>query len=200
MKAPKPRRKRKGAARGPDDERRYPIGKALARIEYFETRRGMSDTREQEGRVVCEPPRRGSRKAAVSASAARNPYAGAVRRKLAAATFAASANLPVWRELGPTSIPHGQTYGSGPGSRPSVSGRCVGIVVDPTNPERLVLCSAGGGIWGSTTGACWMPLTDFEPTLSMGAIAAAPSSPNILTGSVSQIVRSISRGSRPLSS
>ena len=95
--------------------------------------------------------------------------------------FNAAVNLPVWHELGPTLIPHGQTYGKGPHSQPSVSGRCVGIDIDPTNRKHLVLCSAGGGLWESQDrGATWRPLTDQQPTLAMGAIARSPSSSNIM--------------------
>jgi hypothetical protein len=109
-------------------------------------------------------------------------YASAAAQKLQLQPkFAARANMPVWRELGPTLIPHGQTYGKGPSSKPSVSGRCVGIVVDPADRHHLVLCSAGGGLWGSQdSGATWRPLTDQQPTLAMGALALAPSSPNIV--------------------
>src|SRR5262249_31086642 len=69
----------------------------------------------------------------------------------------------------------------GGNNKPSVSGRCVGIVISPTNSQRLVLCSGGGGLWGSTDrGKTWQPLTDQQPTLSMGAIAIAPNSSNIV--------------------
>jgi photosystem II stability/assembly factor-like uncharacterized protein len=95
--------------------------------------------------------------------------------------FPAAVNLPVWREVGPTSIPEGQTYGEGGNNRPPVSGRCVGIFIDPSNRRHLVLCTAGGGLWESLdAGATWRPQTDFQPVLAMGAIAHAPSSPNIV--------------------
>ena len=95
--------------------------------------------------------------------------------------FAATAQLPVWRSLGPTLIPKGQTYGTGGNNKPPVSGRCAGICISPTDANRLVLCSAGGGLWGTfDQGDTWQPLTDQQPTLSMGAIFAAPGSPNIV--------------------
>src|SRR5580700_8789087 len=34
-----------------------------------------------------------------------------------------------WRSIGPYAIPHGQTYGQGPGSRPSVAGRVSAIAI-----------------------------------------------------------------------
>jgi photosystem II stability/assembly factor-like uncharacterized protein len=123
------------------------------------------------------------RKAGARVRAARQrPYARAAMAKLKMAPkFAATKQLPVWRPLGPMLIPKGQTYGTGGNNAPPVSGRCVGIVISPTNPAHLVLCSGGGGLWGTLDGgASWQPLTDQQPTLSMGAIASAPSSPNIV--------------------
>jgi hypothetical protein len=95
--------------------------------------------------------------------------------------FAASVGVPRWRPLGPELIPNGQTYGTGGNNRVPVSGRAVGLFIDPADARHLVLCSAGGGLWGSQDrGATWAPLTDSAPTLSMGAIAHAPNSPNIV--------------------
>ncbi|MGZ5163800.1 MAG: WD40/YVTN/BNR-like repeat-containing protein [Burkholderiales bacterium] len=166
---------------------RYPLGKALARIHYFEAQRGIALTRYERGRVVtvreATVPRARSAGSASRARSPKVPYteAAVAKAKLEPSKFAAAANLPVWRELGPTKIPRGQTYGKGGNNQPSVSGRCCGIFIDPTDRRRLILCSAGGGLWGSKdTGATWVPLTDDQPSLSMGAIAGAPSSPNIV--------------------
>jgi hypothetical protein len=166
-------------------------GKALARIQYFEVQRGLERTQFAAGRVVATMPapspaaqrRRGRRTTVSAASLTAMPsYATAFRTKRALEPgFAEAVGVPRWRPLGPDSIPNGQTYGTGGNNRVPVSGRVVGIFVDPTDPHHLVLCSAGGGLWGSQdTGATWHPLTDNAPTLSMGAIAHAPSSPNIV--------------------
>ena len=54
-------------------------------------------------------------------------------------------------------------------------------MVDRSDSRHLVLCSAGGGLWGSIdAGATWAPLTDRQPTLVMGAIAQSASSPAIV--------------------
>ena len=163
---------------------RYPAGKALGRIEYFETQRGLPRTREDDGLVISpEGPGAGARvvtrPAARPTIAARSDYSKANAEKARLApTFAAAAAVPVWRAVGPSVIPNGQTYGS---SRPPVSGRCGGIVISPTDPRHLVLCSGGGGLWGSfDQGTTWQALTDDQPTTSMGAIAAAPGAPNIV--------------------
>ena len=45
----------------------------------------------------------------------------------------------------------------------------------------IYVAAAGGGVWKTIDGgATWMPLTDTQATLSMGAIAVAPSNPNII--------------------
>jgi photosystem II stability/assembly factor-like uncharacterized protein len=88
---------------------------------------------------------------------------------------------PTWRPLGPFSIPHGQTYGYGAGSRPSVSGRISSIAVDPGNPDHILIGSAAGGVWESQdAGASWRPRTDNVRTLTIGAVVFDPSDPSIV--------------------
>jgi photosystem II stability/assembly factor-like uncharacterized protein len=161
----------------------YPEGKALARLRYFETQRGLALSIVSPEQTALAKAR-GKRAAARVAPkrAPRLPYvAAAAAKKRMEPTFNATVNLPIWHELGPTLIPHGQTYGKGPHAQPSVSGRCVGIDIDPTNRNHLVVCSAGGGLWESQDeGATWRPLTDKQPALAMGAVARAPSSSNIV--------------------
>jgi len=88
--------------------------------------------------------------------------------------------IPVgWRPLGPFAIPHGQTYGSGPGSRPGVSGRISAIAVDPGNANNILIGAAGGGVWQTLDGGLsWLPRTDAQPSLAMGAIAFDPATPS----------------------
>jgi len=76
-----------------------------------------------------------------------------------------------WTALGPAPITNGQRPSGGP-----VSGRIAGIAVDPSDPNTLYVAAAGGGVWETTDrGSTWNPLTDSTFTLSMGAIAVAPS-------------------------
>jgi photosystem II stability/assembly factor-like uncharacterized protein len=168
-----------------ESRRRYPAGKALGRIEYFETQRGLPRTDVVDGLVTRGPLKaKGIVKKPPARRAAAKPsgYAKANKAKAALVpAFTAAVHLPVWQALGPRLIPKGQTYGSGGNNKPAVSGRCVGIMISPTNANHLVLCTAGGGLWGTLDqGATWRPLTDGQPTLAMGAIAHAPSSPNIV--------------------
>ncbi len=82
---------------------------------------------------------------------------------------------PQWRNLGPYTIPNGQTYGS---SRVNVSGRVAAIAVDPHNAAHVLCGAANGGVWESfDRGASWAPRTDYATTTAVGAIAYDPSSP-----------------------
>ena len=154
----------------------HPEGKAAARRRYFGQQRELPGD-EYVGAAASAavvPPRVLKARARAAESTARAAVEPAF-------PVAARALLPAWRDLGPTLIPHGQTYGSGTGATPSVSGRCSGLMVDRANPRHLVLCSAGGGLWGSLDqGATWAPLTDQQPTLVMGAIAQSASMPSIV--------------------
>jgi hypothetical protein len=93
-----------------------------------------------------------------------------------------SANFPLtttaWTALGPAPVTNGQT--SGNGSQP-VSGRITGIATSPTDSSTYYVAMAGGGVWKTiNAGTSWVPLTDSQTTLSMGAIAVAPSNANIV--------------------
>jgi photosystem II stability/assembly factor-like uncharacterized protein len=81
-----------------------------------------------------------------------------------------------WTPIDPGALLNGQT----PGYQP-VSGRIAAVAADPTNPADLYVAAAGGGVWKTTdAGTTWTPLTDNQPTLFMGALALAPSNPNVL--------------------
>jgi hypothetical protein len=88
-----------------------------------------------------------------------------------------------WQPVGPAPIQSGQT----PGNLP-VSGRITGIATSPNDPRTIFITAAGGGVWRTTDGgATWTPLTDHVTDSSgnpvqlfTGAIAIAPSNPNII--------------------
>ncbi|HEX5880977.1 MAG TPA: hypothetical protein VF468_22070 [Actinomycetota bacterium] len=85
---------------------------------------------------------------------------------------------PAWRPLGPFAVPHGHTAGSGPGSRPPVTGRVAAVAVDPGDPRHLL--AGGGGAWESRDGGqTWTPRADDQPTTAVGALAFAPGDPAI---------------------
>jgi photosystem II stability/assembly factor-like uncharacterized protein len=188
--------------------KKVPGGKALARTRLFALQRGLPPlqahrgavrgdagrvgaSRVGAGRVVAS--RAGSRRERTAgtertAASPHLPYLDAFTQKRALAAHAAPAGggpgvgqPPRWRELGPTSIPHGQTYGHGANSQPPVSGRIASVAVDPADTRHVLIASAGGGLWETRDlGGTWRPLTDDLPTLAMGALAFAPSDPRIV--------------------
>ena len=57
----------------------------------------------------------------------------------------------------------------------------MGIAAHPINANTIYIAAAGGGVWKTTDGgSIWIPLTDSQPTLAMGAIASAPSNPSVI--------------------
>src|SRR5206468_9545966 len=72
--------------------------------------------------------------------------------------------------------------GSGTGvGAPYSAGRVAALAVDPRDPKVVYMGAAGGGVWKTTDGGQhWTPLTDDQPSLATGAIALAPSNPDIV--------------------
>jgi hypothetical protein len=95
----------------------------------------------------------------------------------AALLFNSTEEADQWVNIGPASIQKAST-----GDR--VSGRITTIAVDPSNPNHWLIGGALGGIWESTLTATsemkWIPRTDDQSSLAMGAIVFAPSNPNII--------------------
>jgi len=78
-----------------------------------------------------------------------------------------------WVSLGPTP---GYYFSYG-----NISSRVVTGAFHPTNPSTIYIGPANGGVWKSTdSGVNWTPLTDDQPSMSMGAIAIDPTNPNIV--------------------
>jgi photosystem II stability/assembly factor-like uncharacterized protein len=78
-----------------------------------------------------------------------------------------------WVSLGPTP---GYYFNYG-----NISSRVVTGAFHPTNPSTIYIGPANGGVWKSTdSGVNWTPLTDIQPSMSMGAIAIDPTNPNIV--------------------
>src|SRR5258708_1783080 len=103
----------------------------------------------------------------------RQPKFGVIARP----TTVPLASTTTWTEIGPRPIPNGQTQGV---SNP-VTGRVTALEIDPTNPNRIYLGTAFGGVWRSLDGGTnWTPIFDSAQSLAIGALALAPSDPTIL--------------------
>ena len=64
---------------------------------------------------------------------------------------------------------------------PFRGGRCNGVTGVPGQPETFYFGSVGGGVWKTVdAGRTWHPVFDHEPVASIGAIAVAPSDPNVV--------------------
>ncbi len=78
----------------------------------------------------------------------------------------------VWTSLGPAPIATGNTF---------YSGRVSALAVDPRDKNVVYAGISDGGVWKSTNGGqTWNPLTDDQPSLSIGSLALDPSNPDIL--------------------
>jgi photosystem II stability/assembly factor-like uncharacterized protein len=70
-----------------------------------------------------------------------------------------------WRTIGPA----------------TTGGRTIDIAVVDGSPDIVYAATASGGVWKTTNrGASWTPVFERERTVSVGAIALAPSNPNIV--------------------
>lgn len=174
--------------------RRRVSGKALLRQNEFLEQRGLSGESAEltlDGFAERLDPGVSGGRAPANEGAAR-PAAGLQAEGLAEAPpaylraarekealLAAAAPEAVrWRSLGPSGIPRGQTYGSGPGSAATMAGRVAAIAVDPGSPDHILVGAAAGGVWQTHDGGrTWTPQTDGLPTLSIGALAFDPSDP-----------------------
>jgi photosystem II stability/assembly factor-like uncharacterized protein len=147
-----------------------PSGKVFLRQDEFLRQRGLSLETMLEGDGVRQP---------AVAEAQTTSYLRATRERSALLEEAPPRLAVTWQSLGPTSIPNGQTYGSGPGSTATMAGRVTAIAVDPRNSDHLLVGSAAGGVWATEDGgATWAPVTDDQPTLSIGALAFDPADPS----------------------
>ena len=78
-----------------------------------------------------------------------------------------------WVSIGPTP---GEDFNYG-----NISSRIVSGAFDPVNPDIIYIGPANGGVWKSTDGGInWTPLTDYQESLAMGAIAIDPANTRII--------------------
>src|SRR5712691_2521168 len=64
---------------------------------------------------------------------------------------------------------------------PFRGGRTKAITGVPGQPNVFYMAAVNGGVWKTTDfGRTWTPIFDDQPTGSIGAIAVAPSDPNVI--------------------
>ncbi|MGB6484782.1 MAG: hypothetical protein WBE86_14955 [Candidatus Acidiferrales bacterium] len=64
---------------------------------------------------------------------------------------------------------------------PFRGGRVLAVAGIPSKPSEFYFGSADGGVWKTeNAGLTWQPLFQHEPVASIGAIAIAPSDPNVI--------------------
>jgi hypothetical protein len=91
-----------------------------------------------------------------------------------------------WTALGPVPLAS-DASGDGFQDYHQVSGRATAVAIDPADPagNTIYIGGAQGGVWKSTNAAVttannvtWMPLTDDQATLSVGAVVVQPGNSN----------------------
>ncbi len=77
------------------------------------------------------------------------------------------APIPAWVEIGPNPIPNGQTQTTST----AVSGRVTAIEIDPSDPQKVYVGAAQGGVFRSLDGGTtWTPIFDDAQSLAIGAL------------------------------
>ncbi len=89
-----------------------------------------------------------------------------------------AATVGTWVNIGPAPL----SYISDPANPANWnSGRVAAIAIDPHDANHWLIGVGNGGVWESVDGGTsWLPITDTAPTLATGAIAFAPSNPQII--------------------
>ena len=114
-------------------------------------------------------------------------------RRLLQALAAGAALLAAYSPSMTAQAPSPGTYGEmrWRSIGPPRAGRARALSGVRTQPNVFYIGFDNGGVWRSTDfGSTWVPLFDSQPTGSIGAIAVAPSDPNIIyVGSGAGIIR-----------
>jgi hypothetical protein len=87
-----------------------------------------------------------------------------------------------WTQQGPGPLLGGQENVLPISANNPAAGAIEAVVTQPGNANIIYIATINGGIWKTTNALAstptWTPLTDFQPSLSMGAIALDPGNAN----------------------
>ena len=103
-------------------------------------------------------------------------------REIRTASGAAEQESGQWVPLSPAPFLASATLTQSEDSfRTYHSGRVSSLAVDPRDPSRWLVGVGNGGVWETRdAGRSFAPIADDAPTLAIGAIAFAPSNPDIV--------------------
>ncbi|MCA1593763.1 MAG: hypothetical protein LC754_14160 [Acidobacteria bacterium] len=95
-------------------------------------------------------------------------------------TQLSSSPPPAWTSIGPAPIPDGQTNLID-ATRNPVSGRVLTIAIHPTDPNKVYVGTAQGGLYRTLDGGqTWTALMDDALTLAVGSVTIDPLDPTTL--------------------
>ncbi len=161
---------------------------AIAALSLSAARAGQVDGDDPRGRAKAMELLNGPRTAEAQLGILRAAESEAIKYGLRRGGPQQPVRVPgkAWISLGPT----GASYEFNGGIYYKVdSGRARGILVDPRDPNLVYLATAGGGVWKTydalaaitdTSGPHWQPITEMIGSLSIGALAMNPKSPDSL--------------------
>ncbi|HET6817312.1 MAG TPA: hypothetical protein VFH66_08840 [Mycobacteriales bacterium] len=139
---------------------------------YFNSRERYLEARYLAGTSPLSPEQAAHYRAAAASKYGRTPHAAAAPQRY----LTASTVTPAWSSIGPSSV---YQVGRTTYSFQKVSGRVSALAVN--NQGEIYAGGAQGGLWRyDPVAQQWTALTDNLPTLSVGAVAIAPSNQNIV--------------------
>ena len=111
---------------------------------------------------------------------------GTASRTLTSAAPFIGTTSGTWTAQGPAPNRSGQVQNLAPNNE--VSGAIHVVVAHPTDPNTLYVGAVNGGVWRTTNATAasptWTPLTDFQRSLSIGALEMDPSNSQILLAGI----------------
>jgi len=110
----------------------------------------------------------------IPADGRRNALRQVERQRIATEGIESNATIGSWREIGPKPVLVDWPWLAS-------TGRVKALAVSRVNPDVVLAGSSSGGIWRSVdAGRHFVPVSDDHADLAVGAIAFAPSNPNLV--------------------